>query len=347
MYSVNLKTSQNYEDGFELTNALLPNSFKRVDKLVEISIVNTSRREISVTDAYGVTTSHPPVRINDSFYNFLSATPSTNSVYIVERRPMGQDDLITSITLDNERRTSKHKLYNTVMKGLCNVDSKKQLKDYYLIHSISEDELLEHKSLFIGSHRLNIAIKGYEACDTSLVSKEFRDISNTPINNSLYSTITYYSKDPNAYIYINTLGKATRIDSTITTAPNIAESVSIITDEMNTPIERIIKAKDFAKNGIYRSRAEASNIMSKESIIQERKLDLELQTVETKIMSNVMNEYGVLFKWKSDLLKSRLVSTMELDKVRKLKEKENQRCGYIDGAKKYFDFISMIVKLVI
>lgn len=333
------KSSENFEVGFELTNTTIPYTLRKVSKISELSIINTTGYDISVVDNFGVITTHSSMKLTKSFADYLSVHQNASAVFFIHRRPMTSEDLVRTIDNEQKIRTTGDS-YNIVHKGLHNVISNK-LKEFYIIYSIESKEITKNRTISISELNLTVALKGYEAKNLQMIHT---DIETAPVDNRIYNIISYYNTNVDSYVFVNVLGTVIRIDATY----GESESVVFTHDEGNIVKEKVIKPEEFKIHNIFRNSKEAEENMDNDAILAKRKLDIEMHNVEAKLISNIVADIANVYKLKVDLLMKKYQSIVDLDKVRIAKdEKDNKTCQMVDSAKKYIDVLSMIKKIIL
>ena len=334
------KSTDNYESGFELTNTMIPNTLRRVSKISEVSIINTAGYDISVVDTYGIITEHTSIKMNKSFSTYLSTHPNSEGVFIIHRRLMNGKDLAK--TIDAEERIKRSgESYTIIHNGLHDLSNPDKLKEIYIIYSVESIDLRKNRAVHLKELDLTISIKGYEhKRDTAVVHK---GIQTAPMDDTIYSNITYYNPDPNSYIFINILGSVIRLDATISDH----EYVLFTHDESNIVKERCITVSEFKKNNIFKSNAEAEANMDMDSIIAIRKLDIEKHSIETKLITNIVSDIAAVYKLKVDLIIKKYTVSLDLEKLKLAKEEKDNKCQLVDNTKKYIEVLSMIKKIIL
>lgn len=340
-----VKHTSDFPQDFVLTNTYIPNTLERVAKISELAILNHTTIPVSLIDANGVISKHRPINIDATFINLVGITHENKYVYLVERRLVDNDDLVNSIVFNNSRK-SKGELYNIIHDKLPNLKDGRKTNEVYVIYQIDAEYLSLNRAITIKELGLTISLVGYEKLPDGHHHYGLDREMTVSSDKIFTSNIVYYHNDPNECIYINLLNKTIRIDSIPIESEIEGEGVMMLTNGA-TGIDRVlIKPKDFKKHNIYQTVREAKASMSKEEILVNRKLDIEMMSIESKLICSLSNDMSNTYKSKMDMINKKNQVLAEMDKVKTAKRNEKSMSAMLDTAKKYADVISMIKKLV-
>lgn len=338
-------TSDFYQD-FILTDTYIPNTLERVAKVSEIAILNHTSIPVSLIDANGIVSRHRPINIDATFANIVGIPHTNKYVYIVERRIIDNDDLVNTIVFNNTRK-NKGDLYNIIHAKLPNLKNGKKTNEIYIMYQIDADYLSLKRSIIIKEMGLSVSLVGYEKIPDGHHYCGLEKDMDVNTDRIFSSNIVYYHNDPNECVYINLLNKTIRIDSVPIESEIEGEGVMMLSNNVTGLDKMLIKPKDFKKHNIYQSIKEAKASMSKEEIIVNRKLDMEIMSIESKMIASLSNDMSTIYKSKMDIVNKKNQLLSEIDKVKVAKRKETSISNALDTTKKYIDVILMIKKLVL
>ena len=343
---VTVKNTSDFAIDFILTNTYIANSLERVSKISEISILNHTNVNVSITDVNGIISKHCPVKLNSTFTNMVGIPIDAKYVYIVERRVISNDDLNNTIML-NKSKNHKGNLYNIIHTNIMNLPTDKKIKEIYVIYQVDIEYLKLKRRISLKEIGLSISIPGYEEIPYGHFHNAL-EIGDNDIDSKLFhNDIIYYHNDPKECIYINILNKTIRIDSIPIESEIEGEGIMMVYNDVNGVEKIYVKPKDFRAHNIYKSINEAKASMAKEEILANKKLDLELMNIESKFVTSITNDALTLHKNRLDVISKKNQILLDMEKVKAMKEKSSGMSTFIDNTKKYIDVILMIKKLIL
>ena len=345
---IEIKDTSDFPSGFILTSLCIPNTLDdEVPKISEMSILNTSSMPVMVTDVNGIVSKHQPIKITASFANMMGISSENEYVYIVERRLVDNNDLISTMNL-NKKKLSKGELYNIIHKKITNLSLKSRNKELYIIYEINSKYLELKRSISLKEIGLTLSLPGYEKLpDGHHYNSIEKTIRNADHSKIVSSSIVYYHNDSKECVYINILNKIIRIDSVPIESEIEGEGIMMLSSDVTGMSKIFIDPKDFSKNNIYRSIKEAKESMSREDILARKKLDLEFLKTESTFINTLTNDVSTVYKNKMDLISKKNQIITDIEKVKTTKAKNTSLSTVLDNTKKYIDLILMIKKILL
>ena len=343
---VGVKNTTDFPKDFIVTNTYIPNTLERVSKLSEISIINHTNIIVSVTDVNGVISKHHPVKLSDSFINMLGIAKETRYIYLIERRVVDNNDLSNTIRY-NSKNKHKGDLYKIIHNSINAIPEGKKTNEIYIIYQIDIEYLLLKRSVSLKEVGLSVSLVGYEDIPYGHYHNSIENEMEEDCSKVLSNKIVYYHNNPKEHVYINILNKTIRIDSMPIESEIEGEGVMFFYSDVSGVEKMFIKPSSFKKHNIYQSINEANIAMSKEEILANKKLDIELLSAESRLIHAVNSDMNTLYKAKMEIANKKIQLLGEIEKARVVKNKEATISNALDNIKKYIDVIIMIKKLIL
>lgn len=340
MNKILITTSDDLPTGVILTE-LRSNHLNRIERLSEVSIINNSNSDVTVTDFNGIVSNHMSTSIVDETLAHLDLPLFFKGVVIVTRRMMKPTDLVSSMRY-YEKINNKVKLTTIAVdahNALLNISNVNRLREYYIIYSIPTEELLIQKSIFIRGPNILVSVPGMELKSPLVEDKNPSNIFNSP--SALTVSAIYYNNHPDT-LYINILGDVVRLDSVESIDGEIGVAISISHDSYSD--RTLILPNEYESKHIYKSFLEAKNKLNRNQYLDSRKLDLEYLKTESNIMLTSLNDAMTLFKNRMDLTSK--ISNMIVDREKIMSTKIKAPTEKVDTIKKVVDIVSMIKKVI-
>lgn len=341
-----VRNTSNFVPDFVLTNAYIPNALERVSKISEMSILNHTNINVSVTDVNGITSKHCPVKLNDTFTNMVGITKEDKYVYVVERRVVNNDDINTTIKL-NKDKIHKGDLYNIIHRNIINIPSNKKINEVYVMYQIDIEYLKLKRMISIKEIGISVSLPSFEGIPYGHFHSALELNTKEDDNKLFHSDIVYYHNDTKECIFLNILNKTIRIDSIPIESEIEGEGVVMMYNDASGVDKLFIKPKDFKKHNIFQSIKEAKASMGREEILANKKLDLDLMSIESKIIASITDDVIATHKTRLDMISKKNQILVDMDKIKANKEKSLTISSAIDNAKKYIDVLLMIKKLIL
>ena len=311
--------------------------FEKCQTIQKTITMSNSRYHTTVVDSNGIISNIKVRNIPRDTLVSLGLSTTFRGVIIIETRylhyPNDYKDTL------NYYRESMGKVKYTELANSANDmfinNNPKDLKKYYALFTIHDDDLRLDESIFLRASNLVVSIKGKEKPSPLTTFLDLGEL--VSLSNEVSVKIYYYSKEKKT-IYYNMFGQTYKLDSEESEVHD--EGVLVVYNNNAILTNTHIPESSFLDSNIYFSPLEAKYNMNKEMIVNDKKVDLDMQKVETGFLLETMKKETELKKIRLEMLDKILKMRLEMLK------QSNNNVLLNTGLKIFTDFISVILKKI-
>lgn len=339
-----VKSNRDYEPGFILTDTFLSFSLGKPYMLNSTIVLNTMGTDITVTDNHGMISTVRPIKLDLDLSSRLDVPIDYRGVIMIERRNFEENDISISNRYSNEMCRDIRVGVRSAITDQYIYKSNHPIKEMYRINRISARTLEDRCRVYINVNNYVVSKVGYEELHPNVQEeKDFIRMRDTASNESLSKTISYYNDDLTTAIYINVMSRVIKIKAQPISDPIKGVGVNLAYTSDDRILGAWIPEKDFSTSNVFLTLREAEANLNKEQLINNRKIDMELTQIETKIFTSLNDRVILETKSRMDLISRSIQIATDKEKYRIQKDKED---GDLETIKKIVDIVSMIKKLI-